>query len=128
MDDESCNEYTWKYLINDNNQNSMLPEKYKYLSDNYVLIASITNEKSKKSEYSVDDDYLLSVMDNMKMNIRGNRKKHHGSLGEYYGFGIVAKYSMNSKSSIGEFSKKQVMTNDLTYIHSIQYPFYSMIY
>ena len=107
MDNESSNEYTWKYLINDYNQNSILPEKYKYLNDKYVLIASISNEKSKKKECSVDDDYLLSVMDNMKMSRRVNAKKHHGSLGEYYGFGIVAKYSMNCKSSIGEFSKKK---------------------
>ena len=75
MDDESSNEYTWKYLINDYNQNSILPEKYKYLNDKYVLIASILNERSKKRECSVDDDYLLSVMDNMKLSIRGNAKK-----------------------------------------------------
>ena len=28
----------------------------------------------QKKECSVDDDYLLSVMDNMKMTIRGNGK------------------------------------------------------
>ena len=57
----------------------------------------------------VNDDYILDVLDNLKVNMKGNGDTHHGSVGYYHRFGVVAKYGMKRNLSIGSFSEYKGM-------------------
>ena len=77
--------------------------------EKFILIASISNEKYKNPDPKnlIDDTFLSDIDKNMHVNIRGDGKKHFKSMGKYFGFGIIAKYSMQNCLSFGAFATKK---------------------
>ena len=75
----------------------------------FILISSIGNEAQSNVDSSclVDDSFLSNVHAHMKVNVRGDGKKHFNSLGKYYGSGIVAKYKIEKNMSFGMFAQKK---------------------
>ena len=61
----------WRHHIHDDIGLKM-DERYKHLDGNYVLIASICNEKSKEEKVSVNDEYMHDVMEDLNVNMRGD--------------------------------------------------------
>ena len=98
----------WRHHISDTVYSYVLPQAYDSFDSHYVLIASICNERNKKKKVvHVDDDFMLDVMDNMKLNMKGDGNRHFNSHGNYHGFGVVAKYELNEDLSMGSFSDKK---------------------
>ena len=77
--------------------------------EDYILIASIGNESNKNTKPSlcIDDNLVNDIKQTMNVNVRGDGKKHFGSFGKYFGFGIVSKFSINNNMSFGVFASKK---------------------
>ena len=95
----------------------------------YVLIMSAGNEASKSlsDKFMVDDLYMNEVKKNMKINVRGDGKKHFKSCGKYYGTGIVAKYKIQDNLSFGVFATKKGTSMYYIYIFIVLYTYVSHI-
>ena len=85
----------WFYIVSDDIETCSNDADNELFDNDYVLIASIVNEKLKEKHLVVvNDNYILDVLDNLKVNMKGNGDTHHGSVGYYHRFGVVAKYGM----------------------------------
>ena len=84
--------------------------------DIYVLLMFSSNhcDTSIEEQSKWTLEFAECIKKNMKINMRGTIKKnkHHGCLGNYYGFGVTSKYSIDSNNlSIGKFSGNENDTN-----------------
>ena len=80
----------------------------------FVLIVCCSNchDKTKTKESLWTPEFANLVSKAMKKNLvatETTRKKHHGSSGKYYGFGLISKYAINNNHlSIDEFAGNSV--------------------
>ena len=95
----------WFYIVSDDIETCSNDAGNELFEDDYVLIARTVNKKAKEKPLVVNDDYVLDVLENLKVNMKGNGDAHHGSVGYYHGFGVVAKYGIKNNLSIGTFSE-----------------------
>ena len=76
--------------------------------DEYFLLVLASNEQCKTTfeDCFWSDDIGRTVKSSMRSNIRGSSTgtKHHGSDGEYFGFGIISKYALKENLSINTFA------------------------
>ena len=77
--------------------------------DDYVVIMLASNKhntKKRKRSSQWMKKFVKVVKATLNKTVVGNGKQHHGSVGNYYGLGTTAKYSIISKCSYGTVSQK----------------------
>ena len=63
--------------------------------DEYVLLmmAGTNNMREDKGQTRWDDVFVKNLKKYMKVTVKGDGTKHHGSVGKFRGFGCIAKFS-----------------------------------
>ena len=85
----------------------------KQVRDEYVILLIVTKQKTKQNKSNgdmVEHNFNTNVTKLLKLwkepNLNSsNGKKHNGTFGKYYGFGIINKYHNKDGISFGGFQK-----------------------
>ena len=124
--------HEWKIINTFVNKNgyyyvSLTPRNCKTKSDEDDLIVMMLagHRKSKLHEdvKSINDSFIKSLNKNKSVNMRGDGKKHHQSMGKYFGIGIINKYS---KEKIGIFSNRKANDVNHSEVNELEYDVKSM--
>lgn len=82
--------------------------------DEYVVLMMASNqEKHVSGDSKWSKEFVSGIKDLFQTTKTGRGTKNHISLGNYYGFGVTAKYDRLDDISYGEFSKKKIVNKDL---------------
>lgn len=75
--------------------------------DEYVVIMLASNQpKEHKTSSYWSEDFVNCVESNFNKTVKGDGKKHHGSVGTYFGLGTTARYTLNGDTSYGQVAHK----------------------
>lgn len=76
-------------------------------TDEYVILMIASNQRKIAHEDSLwTDSFVKGIEDQFNITILGDGYKHNGSVGNYFGFGITAKYNIQGGCSYGIMAKK----------------------
>ena len=101
--------------------------------DDYVILLVATNQRIPhfSSQHQAFDMQTINAMTSLKNpNMSSsNGHKHNRSFGQYYGFGITNKYSIQSGLSFGNFRsiKKEDFQLEETIRNKLKFQFYHMM-
>ena len=82
--------------------------KIKTLDDEFVMLMFAVNNKdetvTQESKWTLE--FTEAFKHAMVVNMRGTETntKHHGTMGDYYGIGVINKYALEDGISIGKFA------------------------
>lgn len=77
-------------------------------SDDYVILMIASHNPSKVNEDSLwNKHFVMGIKNHFNTTMTGDGKKHHKSVGDYFGFGITAKYSTTNGQSYGVMANKK---------------------
>ena len=98
-----------------------LTQKHKGRSDEDDLIVMMLGVHRKSrcqpDQKIITEDFINTLHKNKSVNMRGDGKKHHQSMGTYFGIGIINKYS---KEKIGVFSNTKAKDSNNIQINELQ--------
>ena len=80
--------------------------------DHVILMIASNQQKHVSTDCLWTREFVEGIKDQFRITMTGNGKKHHGSVGQYFGLGTTAKYDMANGSSYGNISTKNC--NDVT--------------
>ena len=93
------------------------------LRKNYALLMLTTNHKRKiTKECRWTKLFCETLKKNLRKNVSNNGNgpaKHFESVGDYYGFGLTAKYNAKNNMSVYQFAGNENNNNDTKHILSV---------
>ena len=76
--------------------------------DEYVILMIASNKRKEVTPDALwTRDFVSGIQNEFRISLVGNGHKHHGSYGNYFGWGITAKYDIDHCISYGKFATKQ---------------------
>ncbi len=100
---------------------SLTPQKRKGKSnedDLIVMMLGVHRKSKSQPDLKIfTKDFINTLTKNKSVTMRGDGKKHHQSMGKYFGVGIINKYS---KEKIGVFSNTKAKESNNIQINELQ--------
>ena len=82
--------------------------------DEYVILMIASNKRKEVTHDALwTRDFVSGIQNVFRISLQGNGHKHHGSYGNYFGWGITAKYEIEDCISYGKFATKQGIDDKL---------------